>query len=452
MNEDHDFSPNEENNEHEDEAYSFIDETVKKRPLPMRRFIFRILALAGSAALFGLVAGLVFVRVTGTSRSSSAEEDPTYLTDDAYAPGNGDTAEEAAAASQSVSSVPDSAASDAVSSSADTEETEEAAAGEETAAVSGTNEELLAVAAAAEKSVVQVTGFTSVEDWFRNTDAASSSVSGLLINENAESVLILAEYSRLGTPERIIVTFSDGSMADGSLVKEDPVSGLAVISVQLSDIPSAAKSSFSLATLGNSFSVKTGDLVIAIGSPQGYSNSVAFGTVSSTASSVPVTDGEFGLIATDLEGSASGSGILTDKDGNVVAFIVPKYSGSGVSVVTGIGISYLKNLIGTLSENGRISYFGIEGQTVTGQLSRELGVPEGVYVDAVDADSPALAAGVAAGDVITEIGGTEIDSMQMFRSRLVNYSPGTEVSVKVMRPADDGYREYALTAVIGEKT
>ena len=137
-------------------------------------------------------------------------------------------------------------------------------------------------------------------------------------------------------------------------------------------------------------------------------------------------------------------------DGQVVGFVMQKYAASGTSTVTGVAISYLKSLIETLSNNEAISYMGIRGQDVSASLSGSTGVPEGVYVNSVDAGSPALAAGLAAGDVITDMDGTDITTMRALHNRLVNLKPGDEVTVTVRRKGTDGYKKFEFTITLGE--
>ena len=67
----------------------------------------------------------------------------------------------------------------------------------------------------------------------------------------------------------------------------------------------------------------------------------------------------------------------------------------------------IKDIIEKLSNDETIPYIGIQGIDVTEEIANQ-GIPEGVYVKEVDAESPAMAAGIQAGDIITSIGGEEV--------------------------------------------
>ena len=427
--------PEDEQNTSQDDSYSFMNETVKKRPLPIGRYLLRAAGIIASACLFGLVAGLVFMHVTEKN-----DKTVTITSDEEL------ISQQQAAASESAT---ESAAT--VTPTPVPEQLTEAEKQQQARDnYEKQNQAVYAVAETARKSVVGVTGYSDATSWLSGNDPTSSSVSGLLVASTDNSMLVLVDYRSLSSAATLMVTFADGTAANGTLVREDPTTELAVLSVPTASLSSSTLASCTAASLGNSYNVTAGDGVIAIGSPMGYSNSVAYGEITSTDNLVSVTDGEFSLLTTDMQGSTSGTGVLVNLDGQVVGFVMQKYAASGTSVVTGVAISYLKSLIQTLSNNEAISYMGIRGQDVSAALSGSTGVPEGVYVNSVDAGSPALAAGLAAGDVITDVDGSDITTMRALHNRLVNMKPGDEISVTVRRKGTDGYKKFEFTVTLGE--
>ncbi len=426
--------PEDEQNTSQDDSYSFMNETVKKRPLPIGRYLLRAAGIIASACLFGLVAGLVFMHVTEKN-----DKTVTITSDEEL------ISQQQAAASESAT---ESAAT--VTPTPVPEQLTEAEKQQQALDnYEKQNQAVYAVAETARKSVVGVTGYSDATSWLSGNDPTSSSVSGLLVASTDSSMLVLVDYRSLSSAATLMVTFADGTVTNGTLVREDPTTELAVLSVPTSSLSASTLASCTAASLGNSYNVTAGDGVIAIGSPMGYSNSVAYGEITSTDNLVSVTDGEFSLLTTDMQGSTSGTGVLVNLDGQVVGFVMQKYAASGTSTVTGVAISYLKSLIETLSNNEAISYMGIRGQDVSASLSGSTGVPEGVYVNSVDAGSPALAAGLAAGDVITDMDGTDITTMRALHNRLVNLKPGDEVTVTVRRKGTDGYK-FEFTITLGE--
>ncbi len=427
--------PEDEQNTNQDDSYSFMNETVKRRPFPVGKYLLRAIEIIASACLFGLVAGFVFVHVTGRN------DQPVTITSDEE-PVSQQTAadtESAAAAAESVTPTP-------VPQVMTAEEEQQQILDH----YEQQNKAVYAVARSAMQSVVGVTGYSDATSWLSGNDPTSSSVSGLLVASTDSSVLVLVDYRSLSSAATLMVTFADGTSCNGTLIREDPTTELAVLAVPTSSLSASTLSSCTAASLGNSYNVTAGDGVIAIGSPMGYSNSVAYGEITSTDNLVSVTDGEFSLLTTDMQGSTSGTGVLVNLDGKVVGFVMQKYAASGTSTVTGIAISYLKLLIQNLSNNEAISYMGIRGQDVSASLSGSTGVPEGVYVNSVDAGSPALAAGLAAGDVITDMDGANITTMKTLHNRLANLKPGDEVSVTVRRKGADGYKKFEFTITLGE--
>jgi serine protease Do len=427
--------PEDEQNTSQDDSYSFMNETVKKRPLPIGRYLLRAAGIIASACLFGLVAGLVFMHVTEKN-----DKTVTITSDEEL------ISQQQAAASESAT---ESAAT--VTPTPVPEQLTEAEKQQQALDnYEKQNQAVYAVAETARKSVVGVTGYSDATSWLSGNDPTSSSVSGLLVASTDNSMLVLVDYRSLSSAATLMVTFADGTAANGTLVREDPTTELAVLSVPTSSLSSSTLAGCTTAALGNSYSVTAGDGVIAIGSPMGYSNSVAYGEITSTDNLVSVTDGEFSLLTTDMQGSTSGTGVLVNLEGQVVGIVMQKYAASGTSTVTGVAISYLKSLIQTLSNNEAISYMGIRGQDVSAALSGSTGVPEGVYVNAVDAGSPALAAGLAAGDVITDMDGSEVTTMKVLHNRITNLKPGDQVSVTVRRKGADGYKKFEFTITLGE--
>lgn len=428
-----------------EEEYHFLKETVKQPPVSGRRLLARVLFALVCGAVFGAAAALIFVGVTTEAKSRAASK-VTFEEDhegrDAL---SGETGSTSAAAS-----VP--ASTPANTQAATPTPTPSA---EESAAFAVTNFENLnaamkTIADRADASIVEVTGIESTEDWFKRTDTNSVTHSGLIVANNGTSYLVLVSSDSIGDAAQIVVTMPDDTIVSASLVKKDPNTGLCVVSIPLETISAATRSSVIVADLGNSYTVSAGDSVIAIGSPLGYSDSVAYGEITSTSNTVSVVDGEYNLLTTDIQGSPEGNGFLINLNGQVVGCIFQKYATLNTSVVTGVPISLLKYLIEELSNNSAISYAGIHGQSVTEEISKSSGMPVGVYVTQVEPDSPALKAGLMAGDIIVEMDSLDVSSMTLVHNKLTSLKPGESVPVRVERAGTGGYVEFNFTLTIGE--
>ena len=100
--------------------------------------------------------------------------------------------------------------------------------------------------------------------------------------------------------DSISVTFSDGTKVTGQTKQIDEVLNMAVISVKCQELGEELRKEIKILTLGNSYSVKTGDIVIGVGGPSGQVHSMTYGTVSYIARNVQMTDGITRIIYADI--------------------------------------------------------------------------------------------------------------------------------------------------------
>ncbi|MCR5294323.1 MAG: S1C family serine protease [Lachnospiraceae bacterium] len=430
--------------------YAFLRETVKEKPLGFREHLTRLAALAFSAALFGLIAGLVFRSVTS---DKGAGVQPVSIPRD-------ETQSESAESgfSESPAESSDSASGELPIPAEDVTPSPEPAKNpelteEEKNALAVDNQERFykSMRTAAEsvfKSIVTVTGSDSAEDWFR-TENVNHSASGVIVADNGQSFLILVDYRPLAGSEQLSVSFSDGSICDAEITARDPATNISIVSVAKSS-PGVDPEEAQPAVLGNSYTLLTGDAVIAVGSPLETSFSFACGHVTSLSKNVTYPDGEFSLITTDIPGTSNGSGMLIDRDGRIMGLISQQYSPQGTAIISAIPISHIKSVIELLSNGSPVPYLGIAGQDISGELSALTGMPQGIYVTDAAADSPAMAAGVQPADIITMLDGKPVKTLHTFRERLLDLTVGQTLMLTVLRNGAEGYVEINLETQIGE--
>jgi serine protease Do len=300
-------------------------------------------------------------------------------------------------------------------------------------------------------SLVQVIGISGEMDYFNQNYEDRKQVSGFMIAENDRDLFILTEYRAVANVKRIQVVFGDNSMADATVQKADENTGLAVVKVPLDSVLPSTKAAFVIATLGNSYYTTTGDPVLVLGSPMGYSDAVFFGVITSIKNKTSVFDHEYSLLTTDIEGSSTGSGILVNLNGEVIGVITQGLHQEGGSTITGISISEIKTLIQSLSNNETVSYAGIKGQEVTDDISTRTGIPLGLLTTDIAQDSPAMLAGIKEYDVIQEIAGQEIRNMNDLSKMIDSLKGGDVVSVKAMRKGASGYAEVNFSVTLSAK-
>lgn len=229
------------------------------------------------------------------------------------------------------------------------------------------------------------------------------------------------------------VVLHDGRRFQAELVGDDPATDLAVVRVQADGLP--------VLQLGESKSLRPGQVAIAIGNPYGFSYSVTAGVVSALGRSLRSESGRLmdGIIQTDAALNPGNSGgPLVDSNGRVIgvnsAVILPAQG-----LCFAIPIDTAKYVAGRLIEHGRIrrGFLGLGGQNVAVPrgLARRLGVEAeaGVLVIAVEPDGPAAAGGVEEGDLVIAYEGSPVTTVDDLHRALTEEKIGRTARLTVVR-------------------
>lgn len=309
---------------------------------------------------------------------------------------------------------------------------------------------LYAIGQQASKSLVTVTGVTNGVDWFDTPYENENSSAGIIIENNGQELLILTEKKIIADAKAIHITFIDETEASASLKKYDGNTGIAVIAVPLSEIAEETMNQISVAALGNSYAITQGTSVIAIGSPLGANYSILCGIITSSQNTVSTIDTNYTIFTTDIIGNENGSGALINLQGEVVGLVLQDYSNqSNRNTITALSISELKQVIEDLSNNRDIPYVGLRISTVTNDIAEEYGIPKGVYIKSVELDSPAMAGGLQAADVITAINGEEIINVVQYYQKVYEKQPEDEITITVKRQIGEGYVDLECKVTVG---
>lgn len=312
------------------------------------------------------------------------------------------------------------------------------------------NQSLNTVAQEVNKSVVELTGVTG-DAWLKTSYDNKNSVAGLIVADNGQQLLILGKTDVTKDANEITATFSDGKTYKAALKRRDSNLGLGIYAVTRSDIQEGTWAQSKIAVLGSSNSVPKGDTAIVVGKPFGYFGGNGYGIVASNKNMIDAADGQYQLICTDIAATADSSGFIANLNGEITGVINQNISDNGsMNLITGYGISDLKNVIELLSNGEAVPYIGIKGIDVTESIAQQ-GIPEGVYVKEVDVDSPAMAAGIQNGDIITSIGGVEVTSFARYNSALMEKAEGQKVKLKGQRKGTGGYVDIDFNITIGNK-
>lgn len=416
------------------DSYEFMKETIKAKPLDKKKLARQIGKLAGSGAVFGLAAAMVFGALAPglLQRAEERQSDREVQ----FQNGTQETEEE----------------------QEEVQEDQEDTQTEQTTIIQEMTPEdyqtlysdIFATAQEAEKAIVTVNSRQNDQDWFQTP--YESQISGLLVAESGQEYYILTEYRIVENVDRIEVTFCDGTINEARFQKADSNTGVAILKVAKSEVPAETQQAIAIAPLGESYNVKQGEPVLAIGSPMGYSDSVGYGIVTSTSNTVSRVDAQYGLITTDIAGNSQGSGVIVNLDGEIIGIIAQSFASEDTqNLITGLSVSDSRELIQTLSDNQDMIYMGVTGTNITSEISEKKGIPKGVFVEEVEVDSPAMQVGIQNGDVITEINGETVETVKGYQQQLKACKAGETIDVKAMRQGTEGYVEVSFEVTLKAK-
>ncbi len=309
-------------------------------------------------------------------------------------------------------------------------------------------------------SIVSITGkflVTGQSFWGQTySEETEGSGSGIIIAEDDDKLYIATNNHVVEDSETLKVQFIDGKSADATIKGTDADKDLAVIMVNIDDLDNDTKDAIKVAALGNSDAIKIGEPAVVIGNSLGYGQTVTYGVISAVDRTLEMDDGTVskGLIQTDAAINPGNSGgALLNIAGEVIGISSSKIGGVTVDGVGfAIPISSAQPILSdivTRVERTKVSenkqgYLGIGGQTVTDEVSQMYGLPVGVLVRQVYEGTGAEESGLMQGDVITELDGTKIDSMEALREELQYYSKDEVISVTVSRMTDGEYEELTF--------
>lgn len=257
--------------------------------------------------------------------------------------------------------------------------------------------------------------------------------SGVLVRRDGDRHFILTNYHVVRSAERIVVTLSDERSFPGEVIGADPRMDLAMVAVRApGDLP--------LAALGDSDTLRAGDLVLAVGSPFGLDATLTLGIVSAVGRS----GGEVGNISSFIQTDAtmnpgSSGGALVDITGRVVGINTwiqaqgSRWAGVGFA----LPINNAKRVIDQLIEDGSVSYAWL-GVVLAGPADPDIveyltpGGSGAVLFDLYDGE-PAQRAGLRPGDVVLEVAGQEVADSDDLISAIVALEPGQPARFRLMR-------------------
>ena len=250
-----------------------------------------------------------------------------------------------------------------------------------------------------------------------------------IINSSDSSI-----YYEVSEEAKVYVyLYNDTTPYEAKIIGTDEKTDLAVIKID--------KDGLTPAELADSASVKIGEFAMAIGNPLGMQSSVTSGIISAVNRTVESSDGNtFTLIQTDAAINAGNSGgALINSEGKVIGINTLKLSGTGIEGMGfAIPINDTLNIYNDLIKNGKVirPYIGVSGIDLDKRTAEYYNLPVGVYVKQIQSNSPASNSDIKTGDVITEIDGTEISSMNDLNKIKEQKNIGDKITLTVYRSGE----------------
>lgn len=310
-----------------------------------------------------------------------------------------------------------------------------------------------------------------------STEEREAYGSGVIIGKTDDELLIVTNnhvavydesgstmyYSYTASTKDRKITFVDGTEVEANLKGADADADIAVMAVNLSDIPKDTLNAISIATIADSDEVKVGQGVMAIGNALGLGQTTTFGHVSALNKSVTTSDDNItrSMMQIDAAINAGNSGGgLFDANGNLIGINSAKSSGEGVEGMGyAIPISSVEDLINSMMnqktkvqvDEEQRGYLGIQGVDIPSEYVENFGMPEGAMVTKITSGSPAETAGLQVSDIITAVDGQKVTSYDELRNALSYYAAGETVTITVQRPSGKQYTETALTVTLANR-
>lgn len=299
-------------------------------------------------------------------------------------------------------------------------------------------------------SIVSISVMSEENDWIEESYETDWQAAGVITAQDNDYIYVLTETRLIEDESNIKVVFIDGASAKATLFRTDERTGMAMLTVEKRLMQPETRRAISIAKFGDSDTITSGAVLIALGSPLGTNYAILSGNVTSVDNRVSMKDKNYALLTTDMITSRNGSGVLVDINGQIVGIIAQSFAGAEeVGALTAVSVNDVKSMVSAMINGKDRAYIGLYISTVTDVISKEHNIPEGVFVKEVVTESPAMRAGLQSGDVIVKVNDTVILTDAEFSKKIENLIPGTRCEIQVKRQSGDAYYDVTCEVEIG---
>jgi len=243
--------------------------------------------------------------------------------------------------------------------------------------------------------------------------------------------------------QRIEVMLHDGRRLDAQIIGVDPDTDIAVISIALKQLPAIK--------IADSNNTRVGDIVLAIGNPFGFGQTVTQGIISATGRDRVGLNTYENFIQTDAAINRGNSGgALINTKGEILAINSAIYSQTGnyLGISFAIPINFVTDVVKQIIENGEVvrGWLGVEGVDLNPQMLQRIGLPNihGVLITDVFDQGPAEIAGIRIGDILTHINKKVIRDTRDVLNAVADGRPGDKIQINGIRERQSFVTEAIL--------
>jgi serine protease Do len=263
---------------------------------------------------------------------------------------------------------------------------------------------------------------------------------------------VLTNFHVVDGADDIKLEMTDGRTLTAKLVGSDKPSDLALLKLN--------GTGFKAVALGNSDTVKVGDVVLAIGNPLGVGQTVTMGIISGKGRSTQYGDGSYeDFLQTDAPiNHGNSGGALVNTRGELVGINsqILSETGGNIGIGFAIPVKMAEHVMEQLRTKGKVTraQLGVTVQPVTSEMAQSLGLKStgGAIVSSVTPDSAADRAGLKQGDVIQSFNGVQVHDTNTLRNRVAEAGPGSTADLAIVRDGAEKHVSVKLDELTADRT
>ena len=394
-----------------EEEYSFIEEEIMESKKPKRQMVATIKKATVGGIVFGVMAGICFSIVSytfGKTVGDPSEEKIALVTSGKPMATNVSETE------NSKDKVPADKKEPVIQDG-----------------IVDFHEEFAGIAKKSKRSLVGIALYDQEQEEPDNYNMSYVS-SGIIVAKTQKYLMIVTKYSALST-EEVRVSFYDGTTVTGNIYRGDSDLDLAVVRIPLNKLLENTREKLKVVQMDVTSQMVIGDVVYALGNPNGKLFSAEYGYLTLEEEKKSIEDYMLNRYTTSMKYHNKGFGMICNRNGDMIGVI--DTSKDDTENCTFYSMDNLQLILENMLNGVEQCYSGIVAAEIPAEMLLNHNLRTGIYVTAVEMDSPAYEAGVLVGDVITDLDGEPVNSVEGYFRTLQEHAVGDKVTITVLRDA-----------------